>query len=613
MRSPFTALFLWAALILSLASSTQANVGYELDASKPSRALPGPPRGFAIDQTSQDIYVAIVSTNPAFGVPGEINRFNSDLTADGVFAKGDGFYAGVAVNPVTHDFYASQIKLDLPQGTFGIPRLDRFSPTGTAEGSFAIADAGSFPPIATDSTGRIFYPNSDGHSVEIFNSSGVLQQTLNCGDCSGGAFGRPISVATDAADNLYVADVSPDRVIKLTPSGGGSYSFASILQSGRDAVAVGVDPSTGDVLVGNLPNGRNYHIVAYNSSGTQFDDFGAGLFRDPLQDPPGAATNLGYQMAVNGTTHKLYVGEFDKFYVFEKTAIDPPTATIKPASGVGQLVATMNVSVDVNGHAALECEFEHTLDADVGFTSATSVPCAQLPNGSAGTALSIKASALSPETAYRYRVTVASNAGSVTSSAQTFETLPETPPTVTTESPTAVTQNAVTIKGKVNPNGGSASDCRFEFGTSISYGSNFPCVGLPGPVAADVAKSRSISGLTPDTTYHYRLVVTTNAGTSEGDDVEFATASPPVDPEPEEPQAPSGPATGQPATDPEPDLGPVVRQPLRCRWGYRKRRVRGKERCTPICRKGFGRKKVRGKARCVKVKRVKRQRHRRRG
>lgn len=580
MRSPFTALWLWAGLIAAaFASPAQANVGYELDGSKPSRALPGYPRGIAIDQASQDIYVAITSTNPSTGAPGEIDRFNSDLTADGVFAKGGGFYTGVAVNPLTQGFFASQIKLDLSLGTFGEAKLDKFSSAGAAEGSFVVPDAGSFPPIATDSTGRIFFPNSDGHTVEIFNSSGALQHTLTCGDCPGGTFGRPISVATDAADNLYVADVSPDRVVKLAPSGGGSYTFASTVQSGRGAVAVGVDPSTGDVLVGDLPNGRNYHLVAYNSSGVEFDDFGAGLIPDPLQDPPGSATNLGYQMAVNATTHKLYVGADDKFYVFEKTTIDPPTATITPPSGVGQLVATLNASVNANGHAALDCDFEYTLDADVSFASATSVPCAQLPTGSVGTSLSFKASALSPETAYRYRVTTTSNAGAVTSSAQTFETLPEVPPTVTTEAAAALTQNTATIKGAVNPHGGSATDCHFEFGTSISYGSNSSCPTLPGPVTTNVAESRKLSGLTPGTTYHYRLVVTTNAGTTQGDDVTFTTATPPSEPDPEAPV--TAPATSPAATAPAPAPGPVTsHRPRRCKKGFHRRKVRGKVKCV---------------------------------
>lgn len=591
-------LLLLASISVTSATPAGAAVGFELDATTSSRSLPGPPRGIAIDQTSQDIYVAISSTNPAFGVPGEINRFNSDLTADGVFAKGGGYYTGVAINPVTHGFYASQVKLDLPMGTFGIPRLDRFSPSGAAEGSFELPDAGSFPPLATDSNGRIFFPNSDGHSVEVYTSAGVLQQTITCSGCPGGLFGRPISVATDSADNLYVADVSPDRVVKLTPSGGGSYSFGSLVQSGLGAVAVAVDSSSGDVLVGDLPGGTNYHILAYNSAGTRYDDFGAGLFPNPPQDPPEAATNLAYQMAINSTTHKLYVGANEKFYVFEKTTIDPPAVAIKPATNVGQVTARMNVTVNANGHATSECEFEYTLSTDVAFANATSRPCAVMPDGSTDTSLSVQVSGLTPATAYRYRVTATSDAGSVTSGSQTFETLPEVPPSVTTEEPVEVTQSAATIKGVVDPKGGSATDCHFEIGTSASYGSNLPCQPLPGPVTTPVAQSRKVSGLTHSTVYHYRLVVTTNAGTTEGDDVEFTTASPPPNPEPE----PDPPATAPPADPQAPPAAappPAPRSP-QCGKGFRRRSIDGKARCVKICRRGFRKVKVRGKIRCVK-------------
>lgn len=574
----------FAAAFLTLASvaavftpSARASLGYELDASNPNRALPGGPRGIAVDQESGDIYVAIVSTNPNTGAPGQISRFDSNLAADGVFAPGGGYYSGVAVDPLTHGFYGMQVKIDLAIGSFGTPRLDRFSSSGTSVGSFPVADAGAFPPIATDSAGNVFYPNADGHSVQVFDSAGVLQEVITCGGCPGGSFGRPISVALNSTDDLYVADVSPDRVVKLTSSGG-SYSFASILQSGRGAAAVGVDPVSGDVLVGDLPGGRNYHIVAYNSSGTQFDDFGAGLFADP---PSGSGANLAYQMAVSATTHKVYVGEDQQFYVFEKVPIDPPTADIEPVAAVGQLTARLSATVNANGHATLDCEFEYTDHADFqanGFANAPAVPCAALPGGSGDTAINAKVAGLLPVTTYHFRVTATSNGGSVTSGAETFETLPVVPPTVTTESPLAVAQTTARLKGKVNPHGGSASDCHFEYGTSLSYGSSIPCLVLPEPVTTDVAEERKVLGLTPGTAYHYRLVVSTNAGTMEGDDVEFTTAALPPEPEPGPGPAPE--PVAPPATAPPPTAPIVTPRPLRCKKGFRKRRVRGKAKCV---------------------------------
>jgi hypothetical protein len=578
MKTPFTALLLAVASIAAaLAPTANASTGYELSASKPSRALPGPERGLAVDQVSHDIYVAITTTNPTAGTFGEVDRFNSDLTADGVFAKEGGFYTGVAVNPLTQGFYAAQIKIDIPLGSFGTQRMDLFSSAGASTGSFALLDAESLPPIATDSAGRVFYPYTDGGAIQVFNSAGALQQTITCSGCPGGAFGEPVSVATDAADNLYVADVSPDRVIKLSPSGG-SYVFASIIQSGRGATSVGVDPSTGDVLVGDLMSGRRYHIVAYDSSGVQFDDFGVDIFGEM---PSERTAQLTPQMAVDGTTHRLYVGSDESFFAFERVTIPPPSATIK-AAAAGQVTATLNATVNANGHAVLHCEFELTDAADVGFASATSLPCPENPDGSSAKALKGNATGLSPESSYRYRVTATSNAGSVTSGSEVFQTLPELPPVVTAEPPQGVTETVATMQGKVNPRGGTVSNCHFELGTTASYGTNLSCAGSIPPVPSDLVVSKKASALIAGTTYHYRLVVTTNAGTTQGADVKFTTKSPPTEPKPEKPAPSPAPSIPPATTPPPPDESPITapHRPTPCRKGFHRRKVRGKVRCV---------------------------------
>jgi hypothetical protein len=92
-----------------------------------------------------------------------------------------------------------------------------------------------------------------------------------------------------------------------------------------------------------------------------------------------------------------------------------------------------------------------------------------------------------------------------------------------------------------------------------------------------------VAGLSANTTYHYRLVVTSNAGLVNGNDSEFTT--PPV------PAPPTETPVQLPAPVAQPILPPVSTQP------------------KPLkCKKGFQKKKVHGKAKCVKVKR-----HRKRG
>jgi hypothetical protein len=600
------ALLVIALTAATLAPAARAAVGYEQPTSNPTRALPGQPRGIAVDPVSQDIYVAILTPDFLAKKLGEIDRFNSDLSADGVFAKENGYYAGVAPNPVTGGFYGAQVELQTPFGNFGTSKLDKFSSLGVFSSSFALPYPAAAPQIATDSTGSsIFYPNLATESVQVFDPTGVLIEEITCAGCPGGSFGQPTSVALNASDELYVADADPDRVVKLVQSGG-SYAFESLVQSGRSAGAVAVDPGTGDVLVGDMPEGKDFHIVAYSPSGVQYDDFAAGI----MPDSEGNFGSLAaYQMAVNGTTHKLYVAAEDRFYIFEKVTIDPPTTTIKPATGVGQIVATLNATVNANGHAVLECEFEYTDEADFlanGFTNATDLLCPENPDGSSVTPLDVELLGLAPATDYRYRVTATSNAGSVSSANQMFETLPEVAPTATTELPLAVAQTTATIRGKANPHGGSVSDCHFDFGKSSTYESNLPCVTLPGPVTTDVAQTKALSGLLPSATYHYRLVVTTNAGTAVGDDVEFTTASPPPEPDPVAPPA------STPATSPTPSGPVVVPPPARCRKGFRRTRIRGKVRCVRICRKGMRGRKIDGKFKCVKGGRSRRERQRRR-
>lgn len=573
-----------------------AATGYEPDATNSSRPLAGTPRGLAIDAASGDIYVAILSANLSAQAPGEIDRFNSNLSTDGVFADGDGYYAGVALNPVTpFGFFGAQMKIVTPIATVGISRLDRFSTSGQLASSFALPYTASLPDIATDSAGNIFYPNVSTNSVQVFDSAGTLLKEITCSGCPGGTFGEPASVALGATDDLYVADANPDRVVKLTLSGG-SYSFASQLQSGRGAGAVAVDSATGDVLVGDMPAGRGFHIVAYDSSGVQFDDFAAGMFPDSTT---GYGALAAYQMEMNPTTHKLYVVGTNTLRVFEKTTIDPPTAIGKPASGVGQLTATLNATVNANGHAVLQCEFEYTDEVDFlanGFTNATDRPCPTKPDGSSGKSLSVTVSGLIPATDYRYRVTASSHAGSVSSGNVAFETLPEIAPTATTESPLAVTQTAATLAGRVNPRGGSVSDCHFDFGATAGYGASIPCAVPPGVASSDVAESGAASGLQHSTTYHYRLVITTNAGTAEGDDVEFTTATPPSPLPPPDSGPPATDTPQPPASAPTPPSAPPP-----CRNGFRRRTIDGRSLCVKVCRKGFRKRRIRGVVKCVRI------------
>ena len=99
----------------------------------------------------------------------------------------------------------------------------------------------------------------------------------------------------------------------------------------------------------------------------------------------------------------------------------------------------------------------------------------------------------------------------------------ESPPSVATGSASAVTQTSATLNATANPNGGEVSECRLEYGTTTSYGSSAPCTPSPGSGSSPVAVSASVTGLTANTTYHFRISATNAGGASNGADQTFAT------------------------------------------------------------------------------------------
>ena len=85
---------------------------------------------------------------------------------------------------------------------------------------------------------------------------------------------------------------------------------------------------------------------------------------------------------------------------------------------------------------------------------------------------------------------------------------------------------SATFSGGVYPNGLDTT-YYWQYGPTTSYGSQTSSVDL-GAGQAPVFAPATVSGLTPDTTYHYRLVAENPSGTTYGYDSELTTLGPPV-------------------------------------------------------------------------------------
>lgn len=99
-------------------------------------------------------------------------------------------------------------------------------------------------------------------------------------------------------------------------------------------------------------------------------------------------------------------------------------------------------------------------------------------------------------------------------------------PGVTTRNATEVSPTAATVHGSVNPNG-LVTTWYFQYGKTKSYGARTPAQDAGSGTKA-LQVSSTLTGLTPNTNYHYRLVATNSSGSTLGGDRTFKTPQEPT-------------------------------------------------------------------------------------
>ena len=189
---------------------------------------------------------------------------------------------------------------------------------------------------------------------------------------------------------------------------------------------------------------------------------------------------------------------------YAMTSTYHPTLTSTEASLVGQ-VGDSSGAADVIGY------FEYGKTNSLGSQTAE-----QTANPSSGI-ISETLRNLDPGTTYYYRAVAKYNGETATGSIETFETPAHVPPTATTNAANPVGVNSAQLNGTVSNDAG----YYFEWGTSTGALTNKTAdKGFGGNV------NESLSGLTENTTYYFR-VVATKAG---GPDVPGETKSFKTDP-----------------------------------------------------------------------------------
>lgn len=209
------------------------------------------------------------------------------------------------------------------------------------------------------------------------------------------------------------------------------------------------------------------------------------------------------------------------------TTIGPaPVVSDESAIEVSGTSFELKGTVNPSG-SATTYQFEYGTTTSYG--SKAPVAEASVGSGGADVVVAQTVAGLLPNTTYHYRLTAHNPGNTAMTGDKTFLTPPAPPsaPTAEVSTPEAIPSGFL-LKGAVNPDS-LPTTYHFEFGTTTSYGTNLPEPNASaGSSASAVPVAEEVTGLLPNTTYHYRIV----AGNSEGPGVsgDRAFTTPPLKP-----------------------------------------------------------------------------------
>ena len=201
-----------------------------------------------------------------------------------------------------------------------------------------------------------------------------------------------------------------------------------------------------------------------------------------------------------------------------------PVLTTGSATNVTDLAATLNGSVNTNS-LRLEVSFEYGTSTSYGYSE----PVPLFQQNTSAAPVTVNLAYLQPSTTYHYRLKAVNNWQPLEvfySADATFTAaLATTAPAVGALSASNVLTRSAQLQCAAVYSGSSATTVVFQYGTSLAYGSSaiYPSI-LPINMNTQ-SIAVTLVGLTPDTTYHARVVATNGEGSGTGSDITFTTAA----------------------------------------------------------------------------------------
>lgn len=195
------------------------------------------------------------------------------------------------------------------------------------------------------------------------------------------------------------------------------------------------------------------------------------------------------------------------------------TVTTQAVSDIGTTTATGNGNI-----TDLGVPFPTSYGVCWNTTGSPTTSNSKVDKGSISTtgAFTAAISGLTANTTYKVRAYATNEVGTSYGTEVTFTTTNLIAPTATTNAATSVTSSGATLNGSINANNASTA-VTFEYGLTTSYGTTVTAVQSPVTSSSATAVSYALTGLAPNTTYHYRVIGINSEGTTNGGDMTFST------------------------------------------------------------------------------------------
>ncbi|MBI1804777.1 MAG: T9SS type A sorting domain-containing protein [Ignavibacteria bacterium] len=412
---------------------------------------------------------------------------------------------------------------------------------GAANGTISITASGGTSPYTYSKDGITFQSTSSFTGLTAGSYTITVKDVSGCTNAASTSIAQPAQLSCSVASVAVCAGSSGTLTAlvsggtspytynwstgattsSITASTAGTYNVTVTDAKGCTATASGtltvnslpVLTCTGDSLTSTKLTATTT-VSSTPSTGVSYSWSGAGLVSGGTTSS--ATWNQAGPKTVVVTNTSTGCQSSCVSQVTQVLASPPPAPILSaPANGSTGQVTTLTLAWNASSGAT---SYRLQVATDSNFVS-------KVLDDSTLTTTSRSVGPLLNNTKYYWHVNAKNSSGTSSySSFWNFTTVP-LPPTVTTTAATSVTSSSGTLNGTVNPNG-AATTAWFEWGTSSTLATYTSTTSQSiGSGTSAVSVSAGLTGLSPNTTYYYRIAGQNSAGTQKDGILSFTTSA----------------------------------------------------------------------------------------